>query len=889
MATELDLEQLKQVFASLGEKLANTKGDQAVVAKLAAVEKAIAGLNKQQADLGKKSRDEAKKDRDDLVASFVKALEESEINKNLEDVAKAQSQAGAGQSSLDPNIIKEFKNFKGMGAKVGASMLSVAKFTSTVTSGASLFAANSGKLNGTISGLLSAFGLTGKTAGAVAAAMDENIDSFRGLLNSAEGTIKSIVEMRDVASAAGLTIGEFSDALAKGTQGAKLFGGQNWGALYKGIKDQTRNLAFYGYTSQQLVSAQNDYLDSVANNGDIFSTGQEDLVKGFDKLLRVNDKMATILGKNRDDMLKDSARQAQDSNYAVKMSTYDNIDKNIANSIQAGLEQMGLGEAYKSLFINDGSFGKNDKDLAVLVSYFPDLYKQLSELQAQVKDGTISEDEAVKKMQAIATTVNSADKATRDQLARQGASDIGNGTGATKAIQAAGKVQLADSNPDKNNVGTDINDEFTQFALKLGIQMKEAAAGVQQFVTEMIRPWIDYFKDVWTPLSEGIDWVINGFRELISNMSSFSGSVMALGGLMASGVIVTKIASIIAPVLGSTLFSGLGSLLKLAFRPIALLASGAGSLLKLLTNNVFTRAIAGAVVNGLGGLGSIIANAMTSALKGLPGILAKAPAIAGVAAAGAVAYGVDAVAGAAGLGQNNIDQKQDDKNWEKMNWWQTLESGVARGIEHVGDVIAPNLTNEARAARIANETEYFEGKKEPEKETIPEVKPEEKPEVETPLPEVKPEEKPKVEEAPATEIAETIKALPAVTPQEQTDQNKSLLDQASQLALQGQMTPEQIIALVNQTNLKNQAATEIKPMEGQLGAIGFDADAIVAAIGKADLTNQSQLNSMSQLLQRILDQLKQNLDFSQQTSAVERQVLSDISKYQEDMVRLTRR
>lgn len=51
---------------------------------------------------------------------------------------------------------------------------------------------------------------------------------------------------------------------------------------------------------------------------------------------------------------------------------------------------------------------------------------------------------------------------------------------------------------------------------------------------------------------------------------------------------------------------------------------------------------------------------------------------------------------------------QDEQNWEKMNWWQKIESGAARGIEKVFDIFGmETIKNAAERARLRDETEYF--------------------------------------------------------------------------------------------------------------------------------------------------------------------------------------
>lgn len=100
-----------------------------------------------------------------------------------------------------------------------------------------------------------------------------------------------------------------------------------------------------------------------------------------------------------------------------------------------------------------------------------------------------------------------------------------------------------------------------------------------------------------------------------------------------------------------------------------------------------------------------VSTAAGSAAKGIMGLVGK------LAVAYAVGSGIDAVLGKLGVGGKEIDQAKDDKNWSRMNWWQKLESGLARTIETGGHVAGlDNLSNEAQAKRIANETAFLNGK-----------------------------------------------------------------------------------------------------------------------------------------------------------------------------------
>ena len=83
-------------------------------------------------------------------------------------------------------------------------------------------------------------------------------------------------------------------------------------------------------------------------------------------------------------------------------------------------------------------------------------------------------------------------------------------------------------------------------------------------------------------------------------------------------------------------------------------------------------------------------------------------------AAGAAMYGVgravDYGAGKLGVGKDaegndlQVDKKADDTNWNRMKWYHKAESGMARGIEKVGGLVAPNMARQAEADRIKKET-----------------------------------------------------------------------------------------------------------------------------------------------------------------------------------------
>jgi hypothetical protein len=126
-----------------------------------------------------------------------------------------------------------------------------------------------------------------------------------------------------------------------------------------------------------------------------------------------------------------------------------------------------------------------------------------------------------------------------------------------------------------------------------------------------------------------------------------------------------------------------------------------------------TTAAEGAVGATTRAAGTAAAEAgVAGAASGARTVGSVAKGVAKGAGVGLAVYGVDYVAGKAGLGQKKIDEAQDEKNWQQANFWEKMQSSVARGIENVGDIIVPNLANQARADRIADETKYLKEKKE---------------------------------------------------------------------------------------------------------------------------------------------------------------------------------
>lgn len=174
----------------------------------------------------------------------------------------------------------------------------------------------------------------------------------------------------------------------------------------------------------------------------------------------------------------------------------------------------------------------------------------------------------------------------------------------------------------------------------------------------------------------GFDWsrIFTGLLDFDANLRGFKNIFGSVIGVMRSGI--TALMGAISPVIA--VISKLGTTIA------SVIASLAGK--------------------AMGVAGTVAEVGISLAKKAMPYAIPAA-------VMGAVGVATDTVAGQLGVGGEQIDAAQDDQNWAKMGFFEQVESGAARGIEHVADFIGlSNFSNEARASRIKTETEYLQKK-----------------------------------------------------------------------------------------------------------------------------------------------------------------------------------
>jgi len=134
----------------------------------------------------------------------------------------------------------------------------------------------------------------------------------------------------------------------------------------------------------------------------------------------------------------------------------------------------------------------------------------------------------------------------------------------------------------------------------------------------------------------------------------------------------------------------------------------------------------GESLGGSSGLESVIGGAAGGAAGGaLSGLIRT---VVGIAAPAAIMFaagrGLDFGLGKQGVGKDeegkdlSVPELSDKTNLDRMTQLQKIQSGAARTIENVGDYVAPNMANQARADRFKKENEFLNTNQKDQEETV---------------------------------------------------------------------------------------------------------------------------------------------------------------------------
>ncbi|MNK44122.1 hypothetical protein D3C87_628450 [compost metagenome] len=837
---DFDLEQMRMIFQGLADKLANTKGDESIVEKLKVIEKAIKGLEKKQGDQSKKSKADSKRENDQFIKDFVKEFDNASVLKGIKQAIEEQGANGAGPGqgalNLDP---KDFQKFS---SKLGGSLLAFGKLTSAMGNGTAKLVDNFGNLNGSFRGLANAAGITSGAIATMAAVLDDRADAYRAIVDSAEGTIGSLKDLGQAMHVSSLSADEFAQAMAKGTQGTRLLGGLPWAQLYGSIKDQTRAMGFYGYTAQGLLQAQNQYLDILSSRGDIFNTGQKDLVDGLNSLLLVNNKTAQILGKTRDEALQAqmaAARDADTQSYLMGLNL--KADQKLAaeNAI-ATAQGMSpeLGKIFQDMFRLNGGMNTDTAQIAALLP--SDTLRRIDALADAVRQGAIASEDVPKMWQEVA-------KSYQDNISSQQQMN----TGILSAVQGAGEQFSAfnrlnqgmyNVKQDKDITAdpTDPNrqDAGTIAILQANDTIRNMGAAVRDAATAVMDPLLTKFGPELLNIVGGTDGLIDKFRETIMTLKDFDGAISAIAAVFAGGAIINAASGIVGTLVAARMIPMIGEAVRTIASPLKGLAGGMANLGKILGGGGLARSIGASVANAVGKIPGLASAAGGTALR----------------AAGAVGVGY-----MAGEIAYEVDQQVSNYLYESTSketkdaWYSFRKEG-----EGFFDFMAQNWKGVIQSGPNAGKN-YWTGEQQFKQneagEWVETTEEERKASLE------KPTEDPKV----SNDVqAADVQADPAV------EQIATL--QEMQKSLEAQI-----------------GATPIDPVVDQVDIGSLNVDELVASMTASNTAMQTTIAATNSALERIYQVIKQNLDFDKESAAVVVGKLAELQRLNEDLVRSARR
>lgn len=575
---DFDLEQLKSIFDRLADRLDRTDGDKESIKQLENVNNAIKQLEKTIADQNS-GGGSSNQQTNTILQNFVASWTQTQRANN----------AGGGQGTGGgPNsILSQYANsIKDSGQTAGKSFNLAGKSARALSSSFSSVShklSDFGKgLDGSVASFGAMIGLSGGISGKLFAAIDDNIKLYRDLTASGESSIRSIEGMRAAAQQFNLTPQQLVDAIAKGTDGARLLGAQQFGSLYKNFKNATASVANFGMSIDQILSAQNTYAQMLKEQGDINTMSEDQMNTGLQQLIKSSNVTASILGKNRDEVLKARENEAQDKNFNTYLQTVSDEQANALREFVTYVDQA-YGKEYAQLakeqvMANGGVTTQQSGQLAALD---PRSAQTLNATIQEVKNSGRFNQVALAEMQQANNKART--DSERHQFALMGTMDSGF-AGAITAINTA-DLNAQSIMPKKASDGTDQRGLINE-AVAFEDSMRRLRAEISKLIDSAIIPFI---QDHAPKLIKGIGWLTDWLTNLKDPGAALIGGIGSIIVAMTAlkvGMMALQ-AWIMSKMIGGFMGKGAGSVGG------RILAGGAG------------RAAAGAGLAGLGGVAAV--------------------------------------------------------------------------------------------------------------------------------------------------------------------------------------------------------------------------------------------------------------------------------------------
>lgn len=168
-------------------------------------------------------------------------------------------------------------------------------------------------MEGALKGLLSITGIT-KAFAAAKTAITERSDSYRTMMVNGMTFGGDILQMSRTANTAGMTLSNFTQAIANSSQGLKQMGPEVFAQTTYQIKLANSQFGDLGLTSQQTSEQLSAYMERLRTTGHLQQQTASSISSSFRDVIQTSTSLAAAVGTSRDAIIKASNDIANNTN-----------------------------------------------------------------------------------------------------------------------------------------------------------------------------------------------------------------------------------------------------------------------------------------------------------------------------------------------------------------------------------------------------------------------------------------------------------------------------------------------------------------------------------------------------------------------------------------------
>lgn len=524
---DFELEQLKTLFENLADRLDETGGDLGNRDELKSIKDTLNRMARQVAKSDNPARD--KRDTREFIKDFFDEWDRRVPPVSLDGDYSlggrvhsntANSQSGGSQSIID----EELENFSDQTRYAADTIVDFGKSSHYGRSAMDGFKHGLGKASGILTSFTAA--ITGIVNGSVGWAKKQS-DAYRDIVSSAEGSVGSIMDMRNMAHGAGMEIGDLAKAMKEGGDGVRLMGGKDFVKFNKAVRDATLNTGLMGMNFDQMVKAQGEYADILKGMGDLRETDADKMATNFQKLISINQDMAGIMGKTREDQLKAIKDESLDSSFMTKLEA-DGLDDDQKDELMAFMS--GLAPAAKKMF-KEAYVGGNvysDESAGMIAMGGEEnlaLFQKALELRENPK--SIGEGFARQNMQEYQEGAKRSNE-DKDHLNFM-AMHANRGNAAAAGINESRIFALSQNFDKEKPDQSKTDDQFTQGMLKIEEAQKRISAAMGAAVDSFLGPMSEQYGPAFNDSMDGVIDATDAVAGFASGLQKHESTMVALG------------------------------------------------------------------------------------------------------------------------------------------------------------------------------------------------------------------------------------------------------------------------------------------------------------------------------------------------------------------------